>query len=94
MDDDKPITRKDLSQFSDAILNGVEVMVTKVSDDLRGEIAQVRDELKEEISGVRNELSTGLKNVEREINDLKVDTPTRKEFDDLRERVDRFHPSN
>ena len=79
MDDDKPVTRKDLTQFSDAILNGVEGMITKV----RGDIGQVKDELKTEIKENR-----------RQINDLNIDTPTRKEFDNLKERVETFHPSN
>ncbi|MBI2010170.1 MAG: hypothetical protein HYS86_03255 [Candidatus Chisholmbacteria bacterium] len=32
--------------------------------------------------------------VKRQVTDLKYDTPTQKEFRELKAKVDRFHPSN
>jgi len=37
-------------------------------------------------------LEAGQKDLQRQIGDLKYDTPTQKEFDILKGRVDKYHP--
>jgi peptidoglycan hydrolase CwlO-like protein len=39
-----------------------------------------------------DKLETGQKDLQRQINDLKYDTPTQKEFDNLKRKVDKYHP--
>ena len=37
-------------------------------------------------------LESGHADLKRQLTDLKVDTPTRSEFDELKGRVDKYHP--
>ena len=46
------------------------------------------------ISNLKIELINEIKENRRNISNLKLDTATRKEMDDLKERVDSYHPSN
>ena len=39
-----------------------------------------------------DKLESGQKDLQRQIGDLKYDTPTQKEFDTLKSRVDKYHP--
>jgi hypothetical protein len=82
-DEQKPATKKDLVELSEAILNGVGEMISNSEVKLKKEIKENRSELKAEIQENR-----------RQINSLKLDTPTRKEFNDLKNKVDRHLPSN
>jgi len=87
MSENKPVTKKELnktlnktlSEFSDAILAGVEKMI----GNLRKDMNRGFDELK-----------TGQRDLQRQINDLKADTPTMKEFRELKEKVYYHHPAN
>ena len=39
-----------------------------------------------------DKLEAGQKDLQRQIGDLKYDTPTEKEFDTLKGKVDKYHP--
>ena len=39
-----------------------------------------------------DKLEAGQKDLQRQISDLKLDTPTQKEFDTLKSKVDKYHP--
>ncbi len=39
-----------------------------------------------------DKLEAGQKDLQRQIGDLKYDTPTQKEFDTLKSKVDKYHP--
>ena len=39
-----------------------------------------------------DKLEAGQMDLQRQISDLKYDTPTQKEFDTLKSRVDKYHP--
>jgi cell division protein FtsB len=39
-----------------------------------------------------DKLEAGQKDLQRQINDLKYDIPTQKEFDTLKSKVDKYHP--
>ena len=39
-----------------------------------------------------DKLEAGQKDMQRQINDLKYDTPSQKEFNTLKSRVDNYHP--
>jgi hypothetical protein len=39
-----------------------------------------------------DKLEAGQKDLQRQIGDLKLDTPTQKEFDTLKSKVDKYHP--
>ena len=45
-------------------------------------------ELKNDIHEINNDTT----NIKRQINDLKVDTPTQKEFNELKDKVDKYLP--
>ena len=82
------VTNKKLEEAVDAILGGVEEMVSSSKNDLK-------KELKVEIEKNRNEIAKNRKEIRenrRQISGLKHDTPTRKEFDELSEKVARYHP--
>lgn len=93
-DPNEPITRKMLSQAVDAILKGMDKMVgdlkgqmnlrfkavdarfDKVEDRL-GSLEMGQRYLKDDIRGLKEELS---------------DTPSRREFEELKSRVNKHHP--
>jgi hypothetical protein len=39
-----------------------------------------------------DEIEAGQKDLQRQIGDLKYNTPTQKEFDTLKDKVDKYHP--
>lgn len=84
MADEKPLTKKDL----------LEVLHDFWKDVALPEFQKVRNELRKEIGSVRDELKAEIRENRRQINNLKADTPTRKEFDELKVKVDRHHPTN
>lgn len=54
-------------------------------------LGKVEDHLGKVENGI-GELEFGQRDIKRQLNDLKTDTPTRKEFEELKNRVDRYHP--
>ena len=85
---DDYVTNKKLEEAVDAILGGVGEMVNDVRSELKADIGGVESSLKNEIAKNRKEIREN----RRQISGLKHDTPTRKEFDELSEKVDRYHP--
>ena len=84
----EPVTKEDvrdlLNEFWVQVLEPN--LVTK--SELQSELSIVKNELKAEIQEVKAEV----KENRRQINDLKLDTPTQKEFDDLKQKVESYHP--
>lgn len=81
-DHDEPVTRGLLDEAVRAILGGIDNMFTeqdKRFDGLEAKVDQVKSELKDEIEGLKAELS---------------DTPSRRDMDKLKEKVERHHPAN
>ena len=73
-----PVTKEMLDQAVDAILKGVERMFTVQDKKNNRRFSR---------------LEAGQSDLKRQINDLKANTPTRKEFDDLKAKVvDQYHP--
>lgn len=78
------ITNKTLGEAVDAILRGVERMFD--SQDKR-----VDQRFKKVVQRF-DRLEAGVRNIRRRMIDHEVDTPTRKEFSELKARVDKHHP--
>jgi len=87
MSENKPVTKKELnetliktlSEFSDALLAGVEKMIGNLRKDMNRGFG---------------ELKTGHRDLQRQVTALKTDTPTMKEFTELKEKVYYHHPAN
>lgn len=77
---------KKMDEVVDAILKGMDHMVTTQKNELRGEIRAAKEEVKQEI---KNEVGW----VKGDINGLKADlstVPNRAEFTKLKDKVDKF----
>ena len=83
-DTNEPVTRGMLDEAVEAILKGVDELV----NGLRGEM----NTRFEKVDIRFDKLDAGQRDLQRQINDLKYDTPTQKEFEDLKTRVDKYHP--
>ena len=83
-------TKKDLQEFGDAILSGMQEMFDqqdKRFDNVEGRL----DNLEQNVS----ELKMDMRQVKDDMKGIKAefsDTPTKREFSELRERVDKYHP--
>ena len=73
------VTNEMLQQAIDAILTGVENMMKN---------------LRREMKAGFDELSAGQRDIKRRIKDIELDTSSRKEFDKLKNRIDKYHPMN
>jgi archaellum component FlaC len=81
------VTKEQLDEAVDTILDGV----SNLFDQLRTDVNGVEKRLSDEIKDVKAELIY----VKDEINGLKAelsDTPSRREFNELKSRVDEYHP--
>ena len=78
------VTKKMLDQAVDAILKGVERMFDKQNKRIDRRFKRVDQRF--------DRLETDVRDIRRRVIDLEVDIPTRKAFDDLKTRVDKFHP--
>ncbi len=67
-------------EICETILNGI-------AETLKG-YAEKKD-----IEDLKVEMKQEFTDVKRDINDLKADSPTKKEFADLKARVNKFHPA-
>ena len=72
---DEPVTKGVLDEAVEAILNGMNKMFSE------------RDKRFDQIDRRLDKLEAGQKMLQRQITDLKIDTPTRNEFDELKGRV-------
>lgn len=85
----KPVTIKILYEVVDVVLDGVDKMINGV----RGEINGLKGEMNERFDKLEEKMDYSDGVLQHQISDLKYDTPTQKEFDDLKNRVDRFVPA-
>ncbi len=76
-DPQAPVNSERLDQAVDAIVAGMEKLIKGVEQRLNKRL---------------NRIATDIRDVRRKLIDLEVDSHTRKEFDDLKERVDEYHP--
>ena len=82
-DDTNPVTKVMLDQAVDAILAGMD----KVAGNLKNEFKNELDPLKKDIGAIKADV----KFINRDIEDIKAelsDTPSRREFTDLKDKVD------
>ena len=59
-----------------------------------GQVKPELEELRKELISAINKLLAGQQEIKRQLNDLKADAPTQKEFEELKSKVDRHHPTN
>ena len=94
MVDKRPLTKKDLFEALKAMPTekSVNKIVIDASHTVLEGVGVLLKELRDEINSRFDKLETGHKGLQRQINDLKYDTPTKKEFKELEDRVDKYHP--
>ncbi|OGM29660.1 hypothetical protein A2801_00620 [Candidatus Woesebacteria bacterium RIFCSPHIGHO2_01_FULL_41_10] len=87
------VTNEKLDQAVDTILKGVDNLMKELRKEVRQEISEIRkevnelrEEMKQEFSFVRNDV----KGLHAELSD----TPSGKEFKDLKAKVYRHHPQS
>ncbi len=87
VDSKEPVNRGMLDEAVQAILEGMDKMVGGLRSEMNSRFEKVDDNLRQldvELSGVKDT-----------VNGLKAefsDTPSRKEFTELKAKVDKFHP--
>ncbi len=84
-----PVTKGMLDDAVDTLLAGMDNLHSRFKGEL--------DKSFEKVNGRLDNLDRETTFVKREIRDLKADlsdTPTRKEHNELKGKVDRFHPSS
>ena len=72
-----PVNNERLDQAVDAIVAGMEKLIKGVEMRLNKRL---------------DRMATNIRDIRRRMIDLEVDSPTRKELEDLKERVDEYHP--
>ncbi|MFH1863401.1 MAG: hypothetical protein ABIJ85_00620 [bacterium] len=85
-DINKPVTLGFLHEAVDAILQGMDKMV----GEFRGEIAGSFKSVNERFDSLDDKIDFVHKDLQHQISDLKHDTPSLKDFDELKGRVDSF----
>ena len=85
-----PVTNKTLGQAVDVIIHGVERMFDKQDKRIDQRFKQVDGRL-EKVDGRLEKVEAGQADIKRQLTDLKLDTPTRQEFLELKARVDKHH---
>lgn len=71
------VTNETLDQAVEAITEGMTALLKDIKETIRDELEP---------------LKTDIRDVRRQLTDLKLDTPARKEFTALKGRVDTYHP--
>ena len=88
MNDDKGLTKqakKDIAEIVDQAFDGFSAKIfAPVFTKLETRFIKIENGIDELMSGQK----------QQQINDLNMATPTKKEHDDLRDKVDRYHPTN
>ena len=85
------MTMKDLDEVVRAILAGTEGLITNLRRDLMGEMKSRFTKVDKRL----NKLEVGQAKIKDQIDGLKADlsdTPSRREFQQLKARVNKFHP--
>ena len=95
-----PLTKKDLESVLSNILKDVPTkkdvfeMVIQSSEAVISGVEKMIDGLRDETKMGFSELKSGHRDLQRQVSDLKTDTPTKKEFEELRSKVYGHHPLN
>lgn len=98
MPGEKPLTKKDLASALRTALKDVPTrkevfeMVSQASEAVLTGVERMIQKLDKKVDRGFEELRTGQRDFQRQINDLKINTPTRKEFEELKQIVHRHHP--
>ena len=93
-DPNEPVTRKMLDEVVEAILVGTEGLIS----GLRQETVSGFQAVDKRFKGIDhrlNELEVGQRHIKDQLRGLKSDlsvTPTRRQFEQLKSKVDRHHP--
>ena len=85
----KPVTKGMLDDAVDTLLKGMD----NLYDRFKGELDRGIEKVEARLDNLERDMSF----VKRDIRDIKADlsdTPTRKEFTELKSRVDRYHPAS
>jgi len=82
LDPKAPVTNQTLLEAVDTVISAM--------DDM---IGSTKNELKKDIKHLDTKIDNVKKELKREIRDLKTDTPTQKEFNQLKAKVYRHHPT-
>jgi len=93
-DPNKPVTMKDLDEFVQAILAGTEGLFNELRREMIAGFQRV-DKRFRGIDHSLNKLEVGQSHLKDQIDGLKADlsdTPSRREFQQLKSKVDRHHP--
>ena len=93
-DPNKPLTMKDLDEFVQAILAGTEELFNELSREMIAGFQRV-DKRFRGIDHSLKKLEVGQSHLKDQIDGLKADlsdTPSRREFQQLKSKVDRHHP--
>ena len=102
MPNNKPATKKDVvnivekafDKFSSKVLAPSFVKVEKRITGAESRLNKRIDDLNEEVKDESKKLQREIKENRKSINHLATNTPTRKEFGELKSRVDHHHPTN
>jgi hypothetical protein len=86
-----PVTIKMLNEAVDAILHGVERMFYKQDKRIDLRFMKVDQRFKN-VDERLGKVETDVRDIRRRMIVHEVDTPTRKEFSELKGRVDKHHP--
>ena len=92
-DQNEPVTRKMLSQAVDAILKGMDKLVGDLKSEMNLRFKSV-DARFDKVEDRLDDLKSGQRWLKDDIGGLKAelsDTPSRREFEDLKSRVNKYH---
>lgn len=85
-----PKAKKDQYVTYGQFAEGVEHIVDKVDEMLDEKLGKVESKIDKKLQKAEHRLSGDIKDLQRQVNDLKYDTPTKKEVDSLDSRVTRL----
>lgn len=86
----KPATLRDIKDLSELIRDGFNYVSNELTT-LAKQVSSLAKQVKSLATG-QAELTLDVQDVKRQLTDLKVDTPTRKEFSDLKSSVEKQLP--
>lgn len=84
-----------LSDATDAVLTGVQKMFDNLNEELGknfGFVSKNFDSVNKRFEKLEDKIDFVHTDLKHQISDLKYDTPSLKDFDNLKKRVDLFHP--
>ncbi|KKR30840.1 MAG: hypothetical protein UT61_C0001G0024 [Candidatus Woesebacteria bacterium GW2011_GWA1_39_8] len=79
-----------LDQAVKAILKGMDKLIGQTGENLRGEIKNAKSELRSEFKTELGFVRDDIKGLTAELSD----TPSKREFNELKSRVDKYHPAS